>query len=71
MPTLISSSALARRRSAGSDRQADFPSCTVLAVIALLLAVTTLHFERQRLANGSATRPAPAEGQAIGGPILP
>jgi hypothetical protein len=40
-------------------------------VITLLLAVATLHFERQRFADSGATRPVAAVSQADLGSILP
>jgi hypothetical protein len=70
MPTPISSAALARRRSTPNPR-ADFPTSAVFAVVALLLAVGTLHFERQRFAEGGATRPEAAASQADLGSVLP
>jgi len=70
MPTHISSSALARQRSTPIPRT-DFPTSAVFAVIALLLAIGILHFERQRLAHGGATWSEAAANQADLGSILP
>jgi len=70
MPTHISSAAPARPRST-PNRGTDFPSWAGVAVITLLLAVATLHFERQRFADSGVTRPVAAVSQADLGSILP
>jgi hypothetical protein len=69
MPTHIFSAALARRRSTSNPRN-DFPTSAVIAVVALLLAVGTLHLERQRFADGGAGAEV-AASQADLGSILP